>query len=64
MQENFMDHGISYNSAIFWATDSRFCMEVHMDRPVKMEIHAKINWYEIHAKKFHAHGISYNSAIF
>ena len=21
----------THNSAIFWATDSRFCMEVHMD---------------------------------
>ena len=53
MQENSMDHGISYNSAIFRATDSRFCMEVHMDRPVKMGIHTKKNWHGIHARKFH-----------
>ena len=25
------------NSAIFWATDSRFCMEIHMDWPTKWQ---------------------------
>ena len=52
-KKNSMDNGISYNSAIFWATDSRFCMEVHMDRLNKMGIHAKKNWHGIHAWKFH-----------
>ena len=39
------------NSLIFWATDSRFRMEVHMDHPDKMGIHAKKNLHGIHARK-------------
>ena len=27
----------THNSVIFWATDSKFCMEVHMDCPNKWE---------------------------
>ena len=50
----FMDHGISYNSAIFCARDSGFCMEFCMDHPDKMDIHAMQNFRGIHAtKKFY-----------
>ena len=27
----------THNSVIFWATDSRFCVEVHMHCPIKWE---------------------------
>ena len=27
----------THNSVIFWATDSRFCMEVRMDSPNKLQ---------------------------
>ena len=27
----------THNSVIFWATDSKFCMEVHIDCPTKWE---------------------------
>ena len=47
-----MDHGISYNSAICKARYLGFRMELCMDHPEKMDIHATQNFHGIHATKY------------
>ena len=39
--------GNGYNSAIFWVTDSRFCMEVDLDCPQANSLYTFQNWADL-----------------
>ena len=60
MQENSMDHGISYNSAIFELDNQDFVWTIQKNgHPCK----EKSAWKSMQENSID-HGISYNSAIF